>query len=395
MLYYYSMAGFKFGGVDKLKIKKSMLLVPVVFLSLCFTWGCSEQKSAVVNKGLDASIRSVRNDTVIPCLVYQEQGDKVVALIAKWKLESGTLDIGKEQAFSLNNKNDTSFPMTWDGGNSFVLPDSYVLSDQYKSSSKLIPQSKQKAFLGENIKLTIYDKPNGNFDKYAVEVEYNGEKIRKEIRLNLKYQDKSGNSYNLVPNELAFTYAEDKYAYFFYRPVTNAVGFIAVKYNLVTNEKSLNTIADEAEQQLFAGNDFNQGSVENIGGEFYSFTSDGIGMVDVNQNKFKYLKELSENCKNYMVSTVEENEYPRYLGVSGEYKCILIISVPVKTGKTNEALYCAVKDNKIIAAIYIQDHIMQLMDANKNIKSEINLKEKKLNSYMPLSFPVKNGIKWG
>lgn len=377
-----------------MKIKMAKLLVPILLLSLYFMGGCSRPKATTGNKALENSNSSIKNNTVvIPCLVYQEQGDKIVALIANWKIDSGMLDIGKDQAFSFNkNDNGTRLPVTWDGSNNFILTDSCVPSDQYRSSTKLIPlfgTGKPVIFLGENIMLTKVNKPSGELDKYSVETEVNGEKISRDIRLDMKYQDKSGKSYDLNPNDLSFTYSDGKYAYFIFAgPVTSEIGLTSVKYNLVTDETSLSRIATD--KQLDIGVPFGQYSVENIGEKFYTPTSDGIGMFDVYQNKFEYLKSLSDDCKNYIGAQLQfpPEDHPMYFNVMGLYNDILIVSVPTDT--YNEDLFCAVKGNKIIGAIYIQGQTMKLMDANKNVKSEINLKELKLSS-CPLSFPSKNG----
>ncbi|NLD50876.1 MAG: hypothetical protein GX660_27350, partial [Clostridiaceae bacterium] len=236
------------------------------------------------------------------------------------------------------------------------------------------------------IRLIRIDKPSGDTEKYIAEIECNEKKISKDIHLEMNYQDESGKSYDLKPKELSFAYSDGKYAYFiFVRPLDGENKFISVKYNLANDEKSLNIVASGS--QLTPSALFLQNSVENIGGKFYSHTDGGLGFFDINQNKFEFLKDLSYNCWNFMPSTVDEEIYVRSLNVIGVYNDILIVSVPVNTGKTNEALYCAVKDEQIIAAIYRHDHIMQLMDENKNVKSEINLKE-------PLAFPCKNAMNW-
>lgn len=346
------------------------------------------------DKTSDNSLHLTNNDSmVVPCLVYQEQGDKIVSLIASWNTNTGTLDISQDQAFSVSKSEQNRFVVTWDGGNNFILPDACAPSVQYRSSTKLIPLTpidKQEVFLGENIKLTKVNKPNGDMEKYTVEIKFDGKKTTKDIYLDMKYQNKSGKSYDLNPFDLSFAYFDGQYAYFtFVRPLDEETKFILVKYNLASDEKSLNIIASG--NQLTPSALFLQNSVENIGGKFYSHTDDGLGFFDINQNKFIDLKNLSYNCWNFIPSTVDEEIYIKFLSVIGVYNDILIVSVPVKTGNNNEALYCAVKDEQIIAAVYIHDQIMKLMDANKNVKSEINLKELKINNSTPLAFPCKNG----
>lgn len=378
-----------------MKIRTAKLLVPILLLSLGFMGGCSEPKSTM-DKALNNS-NTIDNTIAIPCLVYQEQGDKIAAILANWNIDSGTLNISKDQAFTCN-KDDlhyterARFPVSWDGSNNFILIDSCIPSDQRKSNTQLIPsgkKSKQEILLGENIRLTKIRKPNGDFDKYTIETEFYGKKVSKDIRLDMKYQDKSGKSYDLNPNDLSFTYSDGKYAYFiFARPLNEEEGLVSVKYDLSTDGKSLNTIA--ANKQLDPEALFLQDSVENIGGKFYSHTSDGIGMFDINQNKFEYLKSLSYDCKNYIGAQLQfvPEDHPMHFDVMGLYNNILIVSVPTDT--YNKDLICAVQNNKIIGAVYIQDQNMKLMDANKNVKSEINLKELRLID-SPLSFPGKNG----
>lgn len=362
-----------------------MILVFSVFL---FS-GCSNSKTSIGQNVLDSG-----KSLTIPCLLYQDQNDRVVAVKANWNIDSGTMDISKDEVFSFNKNDKVRFPEKWDGANNIVLAESYVPSAKYSASSKLIPlcNSKQAIFMGENIKLTKSNKANGELDKYSIEVSLNGEKISKDIRLDMKYQDKSGKSHDLNPFDLSFTYFDGNNAYFIYaRPFGDEIGLISVKYNILTDEKTLTKIATN--KNLDSETLLLQDTIENIGENFYTPTSFGLGVFNVNQNKFEYLEKLSNDCNNFIISTTK-SEFPAYFGIFGVYNDILIVSVPVCTGKTNESLYCAIKDNKIIAAIYRQDQIMKLMDANKNVKSEINLKELKLNSDMPLAFPGKNGLNW-
>lgn len=381
--------------MEKIKVALLILIILLVFLS---TGGCSKLNMRENdNTGPQSTQGPVDTATyqglTIPCLIYREQNNQTVAVKASWDIGAGALDISQDEVFFFSNTEPARFPEIWDGANNIVLVDSYVPSAQYNAHSKLVPKSDsaQAIFWGENIQLTKIPKTDGELDKYRIEVSHDGQAISKDIRPDMQYQDQSGQSYDLNPNDLSFTYFDGENAFFVYtRSMDNGIGLLSLKYNILTDEKSLTEIPthDLCPETLLL-----QNTIENIKTRFYTPTYNGIGVFDIGRNKFEYMENLSNDCNNYIKSTAK-SEFHQYMNILGVYNDILIVSVPVHTGKTDESLYCAIKDNKIIAAIYRQDQIMKFMDANKKIKSEINLQKLKLKPDMPLAFPGKNGLNW-
>ncbi len=367
--------------------KETTVLTAVLFVFLFFTIGCENPNSP--NQENMYQNDNVHDEIIIPCLVYEENGYVIDSLVASWNTSAGTLNISEKKAYSFN-KNDEVRCFTWNGNDCFLLSDTCVPSSQYLISTELFPldaKSKQEVLFGDNIKLfkKLPDEPN----VYSIQTEIDGQIQTKDIQLkDTKYQDSSGKYYDLNPFDLSFTYADGVYAYFiFIRPIDHENKFIVIKYNLASNESMINIISSDS--QLTPSSLFLQKDVVNINERFYSHTDKGIGALDLVQSKFTYLIELSQECWSFIPSTIKSDIYISSLSVIGAYNDILLVSVPVNTGKSDESLICATRDNKIIGAIYRHDHIMQFYDKDKNLKSELNF-EGNIGYGSQLIFPTKN-----
>ncbi|MDH7577876.1 MAG: hypothetical protein QHH75_08650 [Bacillota bacterium] len=377
-----------------MRAKKAGLLICIVLIAFLF--------NACTNKSLTQSIsskikRESTNDIELPCLVYQQQGEKITAIKANWDIKNGKLNISKDdEAFSFDAKNSYKIPEYWDGKDKFIIPDFCRPSDNYKKTIKLIPlkaKGQQKdIFIGDNIEVEKIKKDTGELEKYRITAKKDGDIITKEVKFDINYKNDSGKEIPLDPiGDLSFVYYDGENAYFVY--VRQLFSIFIVKYNMLTGKQTVNEIKlpdDTIDFQTI----FLQDTVENVGKKFYAPTVDGIGLLDLHNNTFAKLDDITNKCKNFIKST-GHGEVPEYFLISGIYNDqVLVVGVPVHTGQTYEHLYCAIKDNQIIGAIYRQNQMLLVMDNNKNIKSRINMKEMNIRGDVPLAFPGKNGLNW-
>jgi len=218
-------------------------------------------------------------------------------------------------------------------------------------------------------------------------VAYDGKNtIEKEVNFTYKFKDDNGQVSVINDDVSLVSFLENQAVFIFARYFNSGIRMFVARHNIKNGETKWSVIKIPKDVSIAwpAPNNTIQ-----IGNKIFIQSEGGIGCIDLKENRFEYLKSISDESKNVVNSTMKNEFHPDLIKPIGKYYDILVLGVPVRTGGKFEYLWCAYRENVFLGAIYFKDNMFKVFNKDKNISSKLDVEEKNL--YNLICFPTTFG----
>lgn len=325
---------------------------------------------------------SPKSQVLVPFLTYyNETNNKVKGKISYWDLNNGKVNLTDKVVYTAIPMEDNDYvePITWDGNKEIVLHKTSIPDSEFKEKAKIIKKYTMDIVIGRNIEVKRNLDKNKKVKDYNLYLHDENGIIEKKSAFLLKAKDDKNN--DIIVGE------EDVPSYVDYNRKTGEIIFV-FKYSFEThtniyvarcNTNNMDKINWD-EIKLSEGNytPCTHNSAL-IGSKYYIQSYLSLAEIDLFKNESKMLDNLTKECRSIVKEGSFKPDFPKDIIPVGVYENILILKVPVSTDTNLEYLMCAFKNNEFLGAIHLKsDDTWSVIDSNKKVISEINLKDKNL-----------------
>ncbi|NJD04008.1 MAG: hypothetical protein FIA99_15745 [Ruminiclostridium sp.] len=378
-------------------MKKIFILIVGLMLLLSSCDSGKDSKQVQVKESEKAQV-------VVPFLTYynNKEGKEVIAKLSYWDLKNNKVNFTDKVVYTtFLNVNSIVEPIMWDGNKKIVSFKNSTPDNEYKNSTKVIKDLRFDTIYGRNIEAKKnLDINRVNKDKsFYPNKDYNlflnnedGSIIEKKVAFLFKTKDENSNEivigevdipsyvdYNNKIGEITFIFK-----YFFQ---THSSLFVA-KCNADNIEK-INWQEIRLSKEIIAGGGLTPYPSTSvlIGSKYYIQSSLSFAEVDLDKKQSRILDDVSKICRSIVKEGNFVPDYPKDIKPVGIYDDILILNIPVSSDTGMEYLICAFKNNIFLGAIHLRYNDMwSIIDQNKKIIEEINVKDKNLYKEFNLNF---------
>ncbi len=356
--------------------------------------------------GCSSIENSTSKHTLIPFLTfYNEPNKEVVAKLSYWDLSSGNINFTDEVVYTAipTKENDYVEPIIWDGNKKIVLHKTATPAEKLRNDAEVIKNYTMNTIYGMNIEAKRNMDSNANVieqkvENYDLYLDSGNGIVEKKAAFLFKTKDEKNNE--LVIGE------QDIPSYIDYDNKTGEITFI-FKYffetytNIYVAKCNIDNIEKISWKEIKLSKDIKTGGNYTpypnnsilIGSKYYIQSYLSLAEVDFDKNESKVLDDVTQKCRNIVKEGSFEDDFPKDIIPIGKYEDVLLISVPISTDNSIEYIICALKNDELIGAIQLKsDGTWNIIDSNKKVISEIDVKDKNLyrrfNSdfiYFPLS----------
>lgn len=371
-------------------MKKIIILIVGLMLLIS---GCDSGKDS---KQVQV-IESEKEQAEVPFLAYynDKEGKEVIAKISYWDLKNNSVSFTDKIVYTtLRNETSIVQPIMWDGNKKIVLFKNSAPDNKYKDNAKVIKDYQVDTIYGRNIEARRNSDKDDNRKNKDYNLYLNSENgiIEKKAAFLFKTKDENNNDilvgemdipsyvdYNKKTGEITFIFK-----YFFQ---THSSLFVA-NCN-VDNIEKINWQEIKLFEEIHTGGELtpfpNNSAL--IGTKYYIQSSLSFAEVDLGKMESRVLDDVNKTCRSIVKEGDFVPDYPKEIKPVGIYDDILILNVPVSSDTGMEYLICAFKNNIFLGAIHLRYNDMwSIIDQNKKIIKEINVKDKDLYKEFNLNF---------
>lgn len=324
---------------------------------------------------------------IIPFLTFSnDSNNKVLAKLSYWNLKNSTVDFTDKVVYTAvpTESNDFIEPVVWDGDKRFVLHKTSSSEEEFKENAKVIENYTMNTIYGRNIEAVKNMDIDGKTKDYSLLLNSENGIIEKKVAFLLSIKDEKNN--DIVVGE------QDIPSYIDYDDKTGEITFI-FKYffetytNIYVARCNVNNTDMIGWKEIMLSEEIKTGGNYTpypnnsvlIGSKYYIQSLSSFAEVDLDKKASNTLDDLSKECRSVVKEGSFEPDFPKDILPVGVYKDILILNLPISMDADIEYLMCAYRGNEFLGAIHLKnDETWNIIDSNKKVISEINVKDKGL-----------------